>query len=677
MAEHFECLLEAAVSNPNEQVSRLPLLTETEKNRLLFEWNDTHRDYAIDGPVHLAFAHQAELTPDAIAVRFEQYELTYKELNQRANQVGRHLRKLGVNTEVLVGIFLERSTEMLIGLLGILKAGGTYVPLDSQFPSERLSLIIRDAGLSLVLTREGLRESVPACGAKLVCLDADWEAIAQEDSANFDSGVTAENLAYVVYTSGSTGRPKGVLVEHRQLRNYIHAVSERVGLDACASFGLIQPLTVDASVTTIYSALLSGGCLYLINDELIADAQGLATYLHHYLIDFLKIAPSHLSSLQQSVDPSKLMPRKLLVIGGEASRVSFAQQLRMLDQCSIFNHYGPTETTVGVTTYQVDETVKDLRSVTLPIGRPLPNVQAYVLDRQMAPVPIGVSGELYLGGKCVSRGYLNSPELTAEKFIPDPFSRSVGARLYVTGDVVRYLADGCLEFLGRQDQQVKVRGFRIELGEIETALREHEDVREAIVVAYGDMQGDTHLAAYVVLAERRAPQPLTRGELRAFLKEKLPEYMVPCLYSVLDKLPLTPHGKVDRGALPQPDGGARELDVPFVAPRNAIEEVLSEIFTEVLRVERVGVNDNFFELGGHSLLATQLVSRVRKAFQPDLPLRKIFEAPTVALLGALVVAGESSPGQFEKKAETLRRIESLSTDELEELLRRKKAKAAS
>jgi len=246
-----------------------------------------------------------------------------------------------------------------------------------------------------------------------------------------------------------------------------------------------------------------------------------------------------------------------------------------------------------------------------------------------------------------------------------------------TGVVVRYLADGCLEFLGRQDQQVKVRGFRIELGEIETALREHEDVREAIVVAYGDMQGDTHLAAYVLLAERRAPQPLTRGELRAFLKEKLPEYMVPCLYRVLDKLPLTPHGKVDRRALPQPEGGARELDVPFVAPRNAIEEVLSEIFTEVLRVERVGVNDNFFELGGHSLLATQLVARVRKAFQPDLPLRKIFEAPTVASLGALLIAGEPSPGQFEKKAETLRRMESLSTDELEELLRRKKAKAAS
>jgi acyl carrier protein len=291
----------------------------------------------------------------------------------------------------------------------------------------------------------------------------------------------------------------------------------------------------------------------------------------------------------------------------------------------------------------------------------------------MEPVPFGVAGDLYIGGNNVARGYLNRAELTAEKFIPDAFSRSAGARLYATGDVARYLANGQLEFLGRKDQQVKVRGFRIELGEIETALREHEDVREAVVTSYVDTQGDTRLAAYIVPAREQA---LTRTELHAFLKEKLPEYMLPHLYLFLDKLPLTPHGKVDRQALPQPEGAERELDVPFVAPRNAIEEVLAEVFAEVLRVERVGVNDNFFDLGGHSLLATQLVSRVRKDFQPDLPLRKIFEAPTVAALAALLVAGEPSPGQFEKTAETLRRIESLSADDLEEMLRRKKAKAA-
>jgi amino acid adenylation domain-containing protein len=672
MAGHFELLLEAAVSNPDEQLSRLPILSDVEKNTLLFAWNDTGRDYGKATPVHLAFAKQARLTPDAVAARFEEHELTYKELNERANQVARYLRKLGVGPEVLVGIFLDRSIEMLVGLLGILKTGGPYVPLDTQFPAERLSLIIRDAGLSFVLTCEALRESFPVCDVKLVCLDADWQAIDREDSANFDSGVAAENLAYVVYTSGSTGCPKGVLVEHRQLSNYVHGIRERLGLDGCTSFAMVQPLTVDASVTTIYPSLLTGGCLHVMSDDCVADARALATYLRRYQIDYLKLAPSHLAALHQTIDPSKLMPRKLLIIGGEASRVTFSEQLRTLAQCSIFNHYGPTETTVAVTTYQVDETVKDMRSVTLPIGRPLPNVQAYVLDRHMKPLPFGVAGELYIGGKCVSRGYLNSPELTAERFIPDPFSTDTGARLYSTGDVCRYLADGQLEFLGRKDQQVKVRGFRIELGEIETALREHECVREAVLTAYGDTHGDTQLTAYVIPIEGRAP---AGGELRAFLKEKLPEYMVPSLYRVLDKLPLTPHGKVDRRALPRLEGAERELDTPIVAPRTAIEEVLSEIFIEVLRVERVGVNDNFFELGGHSLLATQLVSLVRKAFQTDLPLRKIFEAPTVASLTAVLVAGEPSPGQLQRRAETLRRIESLSADDLEELLRRKKAKA--
>ena len=674
MAGHFECLLDAVVSNPDEQIARLRLLTETEKNKVLFEWNDARRDYGKDDPLHLAFAEQARLTPDAVAVRFEQTELTYRELNQRANQLGYYLRKMGVGPEVLVGIFLERSTEMLVALLGVLKAGAAYVPLDATSPSERLSFIIKDAGLSLVLTRKGLKESLAVCDVRLVCLDSDWADIAQEDEANFDSEVTAEDLAYVVYTSGSTGRPKGVLVEHRQLSNYIHSIRERLGLDVCTSFAMVQPLTVDGPVTTIYAPLLTGGCVHLISDERVADAQALATYLHDRQIDYLKIAPSHLATLHQNGDPSKLMPRKVLMIGGEAPRVTFGEELRTHAQCSIFNHYGPTETTVGVTTYQVDETVKDVRGVTLPIGRPLPNVQAYVLDRHMEPVPLGVAGELYIGGKNVSRGYLNSPQLTAERFVPDPFSRSVGARLYSTGDMSRYLADGQLEFLGRRDQQVKVRGFRIELAEIETALREHEDVREAVVAVHADKSSDTHLVAYVVPAKAQTP---TAGELRAFLKERLPEYMVPYLYLFLDKLPLTRHGKVDRLALPRPKGSERELDVPFVAPRNAVEEVLSEIFAEVLSVERVGVNDNFFELGGHSLLATQLVSRVRKSFQPDLALRKIFEAPTVASLAGVLVAGEPSPGEFEKKAETLRTIESLSTDMLEELLRRKKAKAAS
>jgi amino acid adenylation domain-containing protein len=522
-----------------------------------------------------------------------------------------------------------------------------------------------------VLTRQGLKEAVPGYGAAFVCMDDDWETVAQESAENLDGGAGAENLAYIVYTSGSTGRPKGVLVEHRQLGNYVRGVGERLALDACRSFAMVQPLTVDSSVTAIYPPLVAGGCLHLISEERAADVPELAAYFREQRIDCLKIAPSHLAALQQTSEPSALMPRERLIIGGEASHRAWGEGLRKLAPCAVFNHYGPTETTVGVTTYPVDESVEELPSVTLPIGKPLPNVRAYVLDRHMQPVPRGVAGEMYIGGKCVARGYLGRPGLTAAAFVPDPFSAEPGARLYRTGDAARHLAGGQIEFLGRRDQQVKVRGFRIELGEIETALREHKGVVEAVVAARVGAHGDTRLTAYVVAAQRRA---LTGGELRAFLKERLPEYMLPSAYVFLDRLPLTPHGKVDRRALPQPDGEAREPDEPFVAPRNAVEEVLCEIFAEVLGVERVGVHDNFFELGGHSLLATQLASRVRKVFQPDLPLRKVFEAPTVGALAEILVAGETSPGQLERTAETLRRIESLSADDLEELLRRKRAK---
>ena len=673
MAAHFTRLLEAAVSNPEEQLSRLSLLSDAEREETLSGWNDTGRDYGKDSPVHLAFEEQARRTPAAAAVKFEQDELTYRELNERANQTARYLRKLGVGPEVLVGILLERSPEMLVALLGVLKAGGAYVPLDPTSPAARLSLIIEDAGLSVVLTRQGLKEAVPGYGAAFVCMDADWKSIALESVKNLDGGAGAENLAYIVYTSGSTGRPKGVLVEHRQLGNYVRGVGERLALDACRSFAMVQPLTVDSSVTAISPPLVAGGCLHLISEERAADARELAAYFRGQRIDCLKIAPSHLAALQQTSEPSQLMPRERLIIGGEASHCAWGERLRKLAPCAVFNHYGPTETTVGVTTYPVDESVEQLPSVTLPIGKPLPNVRAYVLDRHMQPVPRGVAGELYIGGKCVARGYLGRPGLTAAAFVPDPFSAEPGARLYRTGDAARYLAGGQIEFLGRRDQQVKVRGFRIELGEIETALREHEGVVEAVVAARVGAHGDTRLTAYVVAAKGRA---LTGGELRAFLKERLPEYMLPSAYVSLDRLPLTPHGKVDRRALPQPDGEARELDVPFVAPRSAVEEVLCEIFAEVLGVERVGVHDNFFELGGHSLLATQVASRVRKAFQPDLPLRKVFEAPTAGALAEILVAGEPSPGQLERTAETLRRIESLSADDLEELLRRKRAKEA-
>jgi amino acid adenylation domain-containing protein len=673
MAEHFQRLLEAVVENPDEQVSHLPLLTEDEKDRILIEWNETQRDYGKKPPIHEAFEEQAERTPQAIAVRFEQERLSYEDLNQRANQVGRYLQRLGVGPEVLVGLCMGRSIEMLVGLLGILKAGGAYVPLDPASPPERLSFIIKDAGLSVLLTREHLKESFPDCEAKLIFLDADWATIALESKENLERQVTTNNLAYIVYTSGSTGRPKGVLVEHNSLNNYVYGVRERLTLDSCGSFAMVQPLTVDSCVTAIYPPLLTGGCLHLITEERAADGQALADYFRRNRIDSLKIAPSHLAALHRTIEPHELMPRQRLVIGGEASRRDWGEKLQALAPCMVFNHYGPTETTVGVTTYHVNESVKEVRSVTLPIGRPLPNVQAYVLDDYMQPVPAGVAGDLYIGGKCVARGYLNRAELTATRFIPNPFSAEPGERLYRTGDVVRYLADGQIEFLGRQDEQVKVHGFRIEPGEIEAALREHESVEEAIVVALSDAHGETYLAAYVVARVGHTP---ASSELRAFLKGKLPEYMLPSVYLVLDKLPLSPHGKVDRRALPEPGGRGRELELPLIAPRNAVEEALAEIFEEILGIELVGIDDNFFALGGHSLLATMVVSRVRTAFKAELPLRRLFEAPTIRALAEFLITNESSPGEIEEKAALLQKIEDLSADDLEELLRIKRAKEA-
>jgi acyl-coenzyme A synthetase/AMP-(fatty) acid ligase/acyl carrier protein len=416
---------------------------------------------------------------------------------------------------------------------------------------------------------------------------------------------------------------------------------------------------------------LNGAQLVVLPLDVILSPRDFAEEIRRWHIDTLFLTTALFNQIAREL-PEAFAPLNHLLFGGDTADPSAVRLvLEKGRPRHLLNAYGPTECTTFASWQLVREVPRD--AVTIPIGRGISNTRLYILDTHLEPVPIGVTGELYIGGNGLARGYLDHPALTAERFVPDPFGAEPGRRLYKTGDLMRWLPNGQIEFVGRNDFQIKVRGFRVELGEIESVLRAHESVREAVVVARTDARDDAYLTAYVVAA--RGPLPAA-GELRAFLKEKLPEYMLPSVYVVLDKLPLTPHGKVDRQALPRPEGTERELDVPFVGPRNAIEEVLAEVFGEVLRVERVGVNDNFFDLGGHSLLATQLVSRVRKDFQPDLPLRKIFEAPTVAALAALLVAGEPSPGQFEKTAETLRRIESLSADDLEEMLRRKKAKAA-
>ncbi len=648
MLGHLENVLHGMVDDPGQRIGKLPLLGDAERRQLLVEWNDSARDYPADTCVHRLFEQQAERTPDAVAVVFDDAQLTYRELDARACQLARHLRRLGVGPEAIVGLVMTRSLEMIIGLLGILKAGGAYLPLHPSAPRERLDALLDDANALAVLTRQSLAEdlglvpavcgeaasrkdagvSAPVAARPIVCLDTDWHLFQGESGAAFDSGVSAANLAYVIYTSGSTGKPKGVMVEHRQIVNYVLGISEVCGLVQGFSHAMLQPLAVDSSQTVIFPCFASGGTLQLIPEDAAMDPQALASRLSRFPIDVLKIAPSHLAALwQASPQPERLLPRRWLIVGGEPSRSDWVAQLQATARCAILNHYGPTEATVATLTHQVAPDRCEPVGPTVPIGRPLPNTEAYVLDRRLQPVPMGIAGELHLGGNCLARGYLGRPELTAEVFIPNPFSDKPGARLYRTGDVARYRADGSIELLGRMDQQVKIRGFRVEPAEVAAELGVHPDVRNSLVLAREDRRGDRQLVAYVV---PRRGQVVSATALRRFLASKLPDYMVPAHFVGLDELPLTPHGKVDLAALPEPMGHASALEQAFAAPRTHTEEIVAGIWSEVLALERVGIHDHFLELGGHSLLTTRIASRLRNALQVELPLRELFANPTVA-----------------------------------------------
>lgn len=633
-ARHFETLLEAIAKDQTQDISQLPILTEAELNQLLYEWNDAPSESRDDLCIHHLFEAQVERTPDSIAAVFENESLTYRELDRRANQLAGYLRQLGVVEEARVGICLERSLEMLVAMLGTLKAGGAYVPLDPSYPADRLEFMLEDSKASVLLTQQRLIQILPERRPETVCLDTDWRLVAQFADDRFRAATTSENLVYVLYTSGSTGRPKGVAVEHRQLLNYVEAVKERLGLEAVRSFALVSTFAADLGNTVIFPSLVTGGCLHVISEEIVSDADEMYEYFHRHSIDCLKIVPSHLASLRSfSNSQEQVLPRKLLVLGGEASQSRWVEQLQTYNQdCTVFNHYGPTEATVGALTYRLERALPD-HILTLPLGRPLANMQVYILDDSLQPVPIGVPGEILIGGAGVARGYFNSPDLTAERFIPHPFGSNLGARLYKTGDLARYLPDGNIEFLGRKDEQVKIRGFRIEPGEIEKALRQHTAVREAVVLAIGEPNYDKRIVSYVVV-DREAEVGAT--ELRSFLNGKLPDYMLPSGFVFLDSIPLTSNGKVDRRSLPAPDFGSMASDQGAQAPRNPVEEVIANVWAQVLGLERVGIRDDFFELGGNSLLATQVVSRLRAALQVGLPLRRLFESPTIAELADFI-----------------------------------------
>jgi len=636
MIEHCNTLLSAIASDPSRRISEFPLLGEAERRRLVHGLNETRAPLGPSRCVHDLFAEQVGRTPEQTAVVDERNRLSYRELDVRANQLAHYLRKLGVGPEVRVGILLERSVEAMIAVFGVLKAGGAYVPLEPMHPVDRWQRIIADAGVAVVVSEQRFAAHLPADAARFVPVDADAKALAGESREPVAPLASPQNLAYVIYTSGSTGQPKGVAVEHRQLYNYLRAIESRLALEPGSSYAAVSTLAADLGHTIIFGALCSGSgaTLHLISQERAGDAEALGDYFSRHQIDYVKIVPSHLRALLEA--GGQVIPRRGIVLGGEAFTLELAHAIAGKSPgIAIFNHYGPTETTVGVLTHRVSADGPLTKSGTIPLGRPLPNTRLYVLDCKLEPVPAGVAGELFVGGAGVTRGYLNAPAATAEKFIPDPFGDEAGARMYRTGDLVRYIADGQVEFLGRADDQVKIRGYRLEPVEVEEALRRHKSVRAAVVTAYGENGADKRLAAYVTASPGTE---LNASELRDFARDRLPDFMIPSVWLLLDELPLTPNGKIDRRALPPPEDLRPQTEIAYVAPRTVDEEILAQLWSEILRVERVGINDNFFDAGGHSLLATQLVSRVRKRLDVEMPLRTIFEEPTIAGQAARIEA---------------------------------------
>jgi amino acid adenylation domain-containing protein/non-ribosomal peptide synthase protein (TIGR01720 family) len=574
------------------------------------------------------FEAQTSDTPQATAVVFEDQHLTYNELNVQANELAYTLRELGIGPETLVAICTERSVELMVGMMGILKSGAAYVPMDPLFPEERLSMIIEETKAKALLTQRHLDSRLPTSMTNTIYLDPDEKSFNKSRRVNLSNPAKPENLVYVMFTSGSTGKPKGVAIEHRQILNYVNAILDRLSICTPSSFATVSSFATDLGNTAIFPALCSGGSVHLISRERASDAKALADYFHRNPVDYLKIVPSHLSALLVSQN-AHILPKKILILGGEVCHWDLIERVRSLNpDCTIFNHYGPTEATVGVTTYCIKNSDNNLTSSTVPIGKSLSNTQVYLLDSKMQPVPNREIGEIYIGGAGLARGYLNRPGQTDAKFVKNQYVGDQQIRLYRTGDKARQLKDGSLEFLGRTDFQVKIRGFRIELEEIESALRQLSWIREAAVIVWEDMTGDNRLVAYTVLEGKGE---VKTDKIRNALSRTLPDHMIPTTFVFLDVLPLNPSGKVDRKALPIPELDRSTLASDFVAPRNATEETLANIWAQVIGLERVGISDNFFELGGDSILGIMITSKANQIgiyLTPD----QLFQFPTIAQL---------------------------------------------
>jgi len=633
LSGQYRELLAAVVAEPERRLSALPLLSPAERRRMLVDWNDTRCAWPdAEACLHSLVARQAASTPEVIAIVDETAPLTYGELDCRANRLAHRLRRLGVGPEVRVGVCLERSVDLVVGLLAVLKAGGAYVPLDPSYPQERLDFMLRDSRAHLLLTQHQLRLDLSSRDTEVVCLDAETEALGGEPALAPESGVGPDNLAYVMYTSGSTGRPKGVMVSHRAVLNHLRWRQGYFPLSA-GDRGLHKAsVSFDDSVWEVFEPLLAGARLILARPGGQSDPSYLVQLIAEQQITTACFVPTLLWSFLEQPDLEACASLRRVTTGGETLSPELQERFFTRLHAGLHNGYGPTETTISAT-FWTCERESDRRTV--PIGRPIANTRIYVLDRYLRPVPVGVPGELYIGGDGLARGYVGRAGVTAEQFVPDLFSDVAGARLYRTGDRARYRADGTLEFLGRFDYQAKIRGFRVEPGEIAATLAEHSGVGDGIVVLREDSPGDPRLVAYVVAAADASVPGI--DELRGFLQTRLPDHMIPSAFVVLEAMPLTPSGKVDRRALPVPEQTRAGMD-DLVTPRTPVEEAIAEIWIALLKLDRVGVHDNFFALGGHSLLAAQLVARLRAAFGLDLPLRALFETPTVAGLAERIEA---------------------------------------
>jgi amino acid adenylation domain-containing protein len=646
LAQQYAVILRNLATDPLTILGRLEIHTTEERRRLVKDFNDNVQSLTSDRLLFQLFEDHARVAPGQTAVVYEDQHWSYNLLNRRANQLARHLHSVGVAPGSLVAICLNRSLESIMCLLAILKAGCAYVPVDPAQPKNRIAQMLDQLESCLIVTQQRLLPRLEGNNRRLVCLDVDAERIEQQSDDDLPNNTAPEDLCYVLFTSGSTGAPKGVAVEHRQVLNYLHAITAKLDLEPGGNYATVSTLAADLGNTALFPALSGQGCLHVVSTDTCLNPDAFASYMEQNKIDVLKIVPSHLEMLLVAERAVSVLPEKRLIVGGEALRSELIDKVRALKPaCRTFNHYGPTETTVGALVYEVTrEMASTVSPSSVPLGRPLAGVEVYVLDREWQPAPVWVTGEIYIGGAGLARGYLNAPELTAECFVPNPFSPVAGARLYRTGDKGRFLPDCTIEFLGRVDFQVKVRGYRIEIEEIERALRTHSNINQAIVLAQENRPGDVRLRAYVQPVEGKT---LSNDELSVYLAQRLPEYMLPSSYFLLKHVPLTSNGKIDRRALATGTATMIDLSVSAVLPRNEAEQTIANIWQELLGLEKVGVYDNFFDLGGHSLLLAKVHMRLRHVFRKSVSVIDLFKYSTISSLSDFLTEENNQSPKFQ------------------------------